>query len=86
MLVTERFIITNVTEAKRLTSMPTAGIPWWGIESRDVECLSCRGRWVAVMSGTGGFDSREGATAVSCPRCGAVEAVAETALQEEATR
>lgn len=87
MLVTERFIITNVTEAKRLTTSPVAEEPVWpGAESMDIECLSCHGRWVAVLTGVHDFDRREGATIVRCPKCGAAEPVADVALQHEATR
>lgn len=87
MLVTERFIITNVTEAKRLTTSAIAEQPvWHGAESMDIECLSCHGRWVAVLTGVDGFDRREGATIVCCPKCGAAEPVPDVALQDEATR
>lgn len=87
MLVTEKFIITNVTEAKRLTtSAPRKEYGWPGAESMDIECLSCHGRWAAVLTGVNGFDRRDGATVVWCPKCGAAEPVPDAALQDEATR
>lgn len=91
MLVTDRFIITNVTEIKRLTaSEPTHEMGWqeaiWlGAESMDAECLSCHGRWLAVSTGPSQFERHDGATVVRCPRCGATEAVPDRALRDEAT-
>jgi len=39
-----------------------------------------------VLTGADGFDRREGATIVCCPKCGAAEPVPDVALQDEATR
>lgn len=84
MLVTDRFIIVNVIEAKRLKPIsPTEDLVWNGLESMDVECLSCHGRWVALLTGA---ETHGSALRVSCPKCGAAESVPERALQDEATR
>ncbi len=84
MLVTDRFIIVNVTEAKRLQPIsPSEDLVWRGVESMDVECLSCHGRWVALLAGVETYGA---ALMVSCPKCGAAESVPERALQDEATR